>query len=398
MIGKYNIKVQYAAWIAVATLGTVVVMTMVHLTRDVSSREAAVRLRTELTAKALARAVGPAVVSTNKPALASAVSTIVQDEEILHIAIRDVQGTVLYQPPQAQTPTELITVKAPVNSGSGEIGSVELGIGKASALGGVMKTVLLDLGLGILLVGIFVGGSIFVSKPVSESLLELGRYVKRVAAGELKGERLESELTEVDEVGKMLNTLMARVEEAQGKLAKSQRELKAAQKEMDEYTYVISHDLKEPLRGIEAFSKFLSDGYRDKLDDNGRHHIDVIRNSVLRMQRLIGDLLKFSRLAQQKNPMTAVGLNSMLMHVRLNLQYALDQKKVELVVDKLPTVVCDATAMTEVFHNLISNSIKYNGNAHPVVEVGCAEMANPDTGLIEYQFHVRDNGDRKSVV
>jgi light-regulated signal transduction histidine kinase (bacteriophytochrome) len=216
--------------------------------------------------------------------------------------------------------------------------------------------------------------------------------VKRVAAGESKGERLESDLTEVDEVGKTLNAVMARVEEAQGKLTRAQRELKAAQKEMDEYTYVISHDLKEPLRGIEAFSKFLSDGYRDKLDDNGRHHIDVIRQSVLRMQRLIGDLLKFSRLAQQKNPMSPVGLNSMLMHVRLNLQYALDQKKVELLVDKLPTVVCDATAMTEVFHNLISNAIKYNENPHPTVEVGCAEVANPDSGMIEYQFHVRDNG------
>jgi light-regulated signal transduction histidine kinase (bacteriophytochrome) len=217
-------------------------------------------------------------------------------------------------------------------------------------------------------------------------------FVKRVAAGESKGEQLDSELAEVDQVGKALTDLVTRVVDAQAKLAKSQKELKAAQKEMDEYTFVISHDLKEPLRGIEAFSKFLADDYRDKLDEDGRHHIDVIRNSVLRMQRLISDLLKFSRLAQQKNPMTAVGLNSMLMHVRLNLQYALDAKKVDLRVDKLPTVVCDATAMTEVFHNLISNAIKYNDKSPPVIEVGSRETVNPDTNQVEHEFFVRDNG------
>ena len=182
------------------------------------------------------------------------------------------------------------------------------------------------------------------------------------------------------------------IELAQAKLSKAQKELKAANKAMDEYTYVISHDLKEPLRGIEAFSRFLADGYRDKLDEDGRHHIDVIRNSALRSQRLIGDLLRLSRLSEQKNPKTPVVLNAMLMQVRVDLQYALDQKKVDLRVDHLPTVVCDATAMTEVFHNLISNAIKYNDKPLPVIEVGCEEKSNPDTGTAEYEFYVRDNG------
>jgi light-regulated signal transduction histidine kinase (bacteriophytochrome) len=82
----------------------------------------------------------------------------------------------------------------------------------------------------------------------------------------------------------------------------------------------------------------------------------------------------------------------MLMQVRVDLQYALDQKKVDLRVDHLPTVVCDATAMTEVFHNLISNAIKYNDKPLPVIEVGCEEKSNPDTGTAEYEFYVRDNG------
>ena len=90
--------------------------------------------------------------------------------------------------------------------------------------------------------------------------------------------------------------------------------------------------------------------------------------------------------------MEAVGLNSMLMHVRVNLQYALDSKKVDLRVNKLPTIVCDATAMTEVFHNLISNAIKYNNKPHPTIEISCQELNNPDTGAAEHVFAVADNG------
>jgi len=237
-----------------------------------------------------------------------------------------------------------------------------------------------------------VGISFLASAPVRDSLKELLRFVKRVGAGESRGEQIESDLAEVNDVGKLLNDLVKRVEEAQAKLDRAQKQLKATQKEMDEYTYVISHDLKEPLRGIEAFSKFLVDDYRDKLDEEGRHRVDVIRKAALRMRRLIDDLLKFSRLGHQRNPFAPVGLNAMLIHVRVNLQYALDAKKVDLRVDKLPTVMCDATAMTEVFHNLISNAIKYNENAHPIVEIGCEEKMAGPTGPVEYVVHVRDNG------
>ena len=256
----------------------------------------------------------------------------------------------------------------------------------------VMHAVLMDLLVGAVLVIAGLGASFLASAPVREALKELLVFVKRVDAGESRGEQLYSYLAEVNDVGKLLNDLVKRVEEAQRKLTGAQKQLQAAQKEMDEYTYVISHDLKEPLRGIEAFSKFLVDDYRDKLDDEGRHRVDVIRNSALRMQQLINDLLKFSRLGQQRSPFTPVGLNTMLLHVRVNLQYALDAKKVDLRVDKLPTVMCDATAMTEVFHNLISNAIKYNDKPQPIIEVGSEEKAGPQTGDAEYVMHVRDNG------
>jgi len=250
----------------------------------------------------------------------------------------------------------------------------------------------IGLGVGLVVAGVFVAAAGFVSQPVRWALEELNDYVSRVARGETQGETFSSDLAEVDQVARTLTDVMRQVEENRSKLAEAERELLIAQKDLDEYTYAISHDLKEPLRGIEGFSKLLVDGYRTKLDDNGRYYIDTIRNSTLRMQQLIIDLLKFSRLSHQKQPMTPVGLNLMLMHVRLNLQFALEQKNAQLHVNHLPTIICDATAITEVFHNLISNAIKYNDKPMPVVEIGCEEKPDPKTGVPEFEFYVRDNG------
>jgi len=251
---------------------------------------------------------------------------------------------------------------------------------------------LIDFSVGLVVAGAFVAMSFLVSRPVRWALEELNEYVTRLARGESRGEFFESDLAETDQVAHTLVDVTQRVVASQTRLVDAERELQVAQKDLDEYTYAISHDLKEPLRGIEGFSKLLVDQYRVKLDDNGRYYLDTIRNSTLRMQQLIGDLLKFSKLAHQKQPLAPVGLNLMLMHVRLNLQFALDQKNAQLHVNHLPTVMCDATAMAEVFHNLISNAVKYNDKPMPVVEIGCDEKPNAKTRQVEYEFYIHDNG------
>jgi signal transduction histidine kinase len=391
-MAKYNIKVQYGAWIAAVTLGTVMVLTGIHIWRDIDTQEKVARHHGTALAKAAAKAIAPSLAKTNVNAVIRALGQAVNDEDVQYFRVLDSNHQVLFKPPQYGEPVGLTMVSESVVQDLVQVGIIELGLSQTEMSRQWMRTLFWNLGIGVVLVAIFVFVSGFVSAPIRDSLANLQEFIRRVGAGENHGETLDSELTEVDDVAKQLTELMRRVEISQANLERAQAQLKSTQKEMDEYTYVISHDLKEPLRGINAFSKFLADGYRDKIDDDGRHQLDVIRNSALRMQRLIDDLLKFSRLGQQKNPMEVVGLNAMLMHVRVNLQYALDAKKVDLRVNKLPMIVCDATAMTEVFHNLISNAIKYNNKPHPIIEVGCEEKANPQTGEMEYEFHVRDNG------
>lgn len=412
MPAKYNVKVQYAAWMALVTLLAVIVLGGLMVTRDWNARQEAARQRAELSARAIARGMAPHLQASQTNVPVAAAIAAVPDEEVFGLRVFNATGLpVVVWIPERQ-PAELVMARAPVfvltnvartgparNFGlvepevrTNQLGEVEVELAQVSAVMATMETILLVLVVGAVLVAVAVVVSFYVSAPVRDSLRQLQQFVQRVAQGRAPQGELESDLAEVDQVGRTLREVLSQVEDAQKRLAKAQKELKAAQKEMDEYTYVISHDLKEPLRGIEGFSKMLLDGYRDKLDDTARHYLDTIRNATLRMQRLTVDLLKFSRLSQQKNPMTPVGLNAMLMHVRLNLQYALDQKHAELHVNRLPTVVCDATAMTEVFHNLISNAIKYNDKPLPIIEVSCDEKPNPETGQTEYQFMVRDNG------
>ena len=392
MAVRYNIKSQYAAWVAVVTLGTVVILTGVHLWREIDAQQNQMRWIAQREARSLAKAVAPVIKTANTIELARIANQSVTDENIRYLGILDAQTNALFRPPTNRNPADLVMVTVPVTLNGVTVGAVELGMGQARIGQRVWIALLWDLGIGVLLLAVFVGGSFLITAPVQEGLYQLLEYVQQVAKGEPHEDRLESDLAEVDAVARELKALMERVEEARRWLERAQKEMKATQKEMDEYTFVISHDLKEPLRGMEAFSKFLADGYRHKLDEEGQRHIDIIRKSVLRMQRLINDLLHFSRLSQQKQPIQLVGMNTMLMHVRVRLQHALDAKRADLRVDKLPTIVCDETAMTEVFHNLISNAIKYNDKPKPVIEIGSVEKPNTETQQPEYEFFIRDNG------
>jgi signal transduction histidine kinase len=175
-----------------------------------------------------------------------------------------------------------------------------------------------------------------------------------------------------------------RAEEA---LAQHAAELGRVNSELEDFTYVVSHDLKEPLRSIEAFSTFLSQDYGDKLDEEGQRYISVLRDSAERMSALIEDLLQLTRIGRACREYTSIGVESLLGEVRRDLDFALDEKKVDLRIQpNLPTIFCEPRHLKQVFENLISNAIKFNDEPRPVIEIACREDADVHT------FSVRDNG------
>lgn len=188
--------------------------------------------------------------------------------------------------------------------------------------------------------------------------------------------------------------------QAEERIKQYTKELEAMNEELDSFTYTASHDLKEPLRGIETFSQFLLEDYQDKLDDRGKDYLNRISDSVIRMKNLIEDLLALSRISRIKNPYTLVDSGELVEDVIQRLKFVIEEKNVKIEIDdELPFLLCDEVKMKEVFYNLTSNAIKYNDKPGPVIEIGTRKETvrgssdSPIPPLADsICFFVRDNG------
>jgi PAS domain S-box-containing protein len=163
-------------------------------------------------------------------------------------------------------------------------------------------------------------------------------------------------------------------------------ELQRSNTDLEQFAYIASHDLQEPLRTVTSFIQLLNRRYQDKLDDRAHEFMEIIVQSSARMQRLLKDLLEYSRVGSRKKSFHAVELDSILKYALLNLNTAIDESGAEVTVQELPTVQADETEMVQLFQNLIGNGIKFRGDKVPVVEI--SSELNGDDWII----HIRDNG------
>lgn len=167
----------------------------------------------------------------------------------------------------------------------------------------------------------------------------------------------------------------------------AEQKLREKIREMDDFVHVVSHDLKEPLRGIEAFAGFLAEDYAHLLDDEGRRYVQFLKSSAVRMKDLIHDLLTLASISRKAPAQQKIDLNQILRKVEEDLSYTIEQKKVRISrKHPLPTVVCDPTRMGELFKNLLSNAVKFNMSSVPEIEIDLKE----EKGF--YLFSVKDNG------
>ncbi len=168
-------------------------------------------------------------------------------------------------------------------------------------------------------------------------------------------------------------------------------EIEAVNKELEAFTYSASHDLKEPLRGIQSFSQFILEDYADKLDDTGRDYLKRLSASANRMKSLIDDLLALSRISRVKNPVTCVDSKKLVKEVLKQIKPIIEEKNAKVEIDdELPFIYCDEVKIKQVFHNLILNAIKYNVQKSPNIEIGIEERLVD--GISQSVFFVKDNG------
>lgn len=180
--------------------------------------------------------------------------------------------------------------------------------------------------------------------------------------------------------------------EAERKLLEYTEKLKQSNQALDEFVYIISHDLKEPLRGVYSYSQFLQEDYSEVLDDVGNARLDMLKKLSIRMEDLIDRLLYFSRLGRCDLAFKKTDMESEVRSVAEMLAPFLEEKGASLIVEgDLPEIVCDHARVGEVFRNLIVNAVKYNDSEAPGVWIGCDYedvRACEDSPV----FYVRDNG------
>lgn len=162
------------------------------------------------------------------------------------------------------------------------------------------------------------------------------------------------------------------------------QELSSANEELTNFAYVVSHDLKAPLRGIGSLADWLATDYAEQFNDEGREHMRLLINRVHRMSSLIDGILQYSRVGRVKEALLPVDLNRLLADV-VDLLAPPPHIRVTVAPD-LPTIVTEPTRIQQVFHNLISNAINYMNKPQGEVEVGVTDAGR------YWRFHVRDNG------
>jgi len=180
--------------------------------------------------------------------------------------------------------------------------------------------------------------------------------------------------------------LEARVAERTRALEAQTRELAQSNAELEQFAYVASHDLQEPLRSVSGFAQLLAKRYSDVLDDEGRTFLDFIVDGTTRMRQLIVDLLAFSRGGAQARPFQAVATEEVLDAVLRDLHAIIDERKAKVEHEPLPVVWGDPNELSQLFLNLIGNALKFNRGGQVWVRVWAEE--GPD----EWRFAVQDNG------
>ncbi|HWV59003.1 MAG TPA: ATP-binding protein, partial [Longimicrobiales bacterium] len=173
---------------------------------------------------------------------------------------------------------------------------------------------------------------------------------------------------------------------AEEAIAAHSRELARSNADLEQFAYVASHDLQEPLRMVASYTTLLGRRYRGKLDADADEFIHYAVDGVTRMQALINDLLAYSRVGRKPREFTDVDMDEVLMSALQDLETAAREAGATVTADPLPVVRGDRNQLGQVMRNLLSNAFKFRGSEPPVVHVGAERDGT------EYVFSVRDNG------
>lgn len=190
-----------------------------------------------------------------------------------------------------------------------------------------------------------------------------------------------------EEAVRALNAdLERRISERTQELEESNKELIRSNEELQQFAYVASHDLQEPLRMVASYTQLLSRRYKGKLDEDADDFIGFAVDGANRMQVLINDLLAYSRVGTKGKPLAPTNSNESLELALANLYMTIQESGAVIEHDELPMIMADGTQISQLFQNLIGNGIKFRGKEPPRIKITCKKQGK------EWLFSLKDNG------
>ncbi len=195
----------------------------------------------------------------------------------------------------------------------------------------------------------------------------------------------------LDERGNLLgyrgsDTDITERKQADDKLKKTLEDLEMSNRELEQFAYVASHDLQEPLRMVSSYTQLLAKRYKGKLDADAHEFINYAVDGANTMQKLISDLLILSRVGTRGKPLKKTNCKKALAQAVANLQASIKEAHADITYDSLPTVMADGSQLVQLFQNLIGNAIKFRSESAPHIHVSAEKNG------IEWVFSVSDNG------
>jgi PAS domain S-box-containing protein len=170
------------------------------------------------------------------------------------------------------------------------------------------------------------------------------------------------------------------------RLAEQREELQRSNADLEQFAYVASHDLQEPLRMVSTYAELLAERYRGKLDDKADKYIGYCMEGAQRMQQLVKDLLAYSRVGSNAGIPIVVQPEVIIANVLAGLRVSIEESRAEIVRENLPAVRADQTQLAQVFQNLIGNALKFRGERPPRIHI------RGEKGRPMCKFSVEDNG------
>jgi len=252
--------------------------------------------------------------------------------------------------------------------------------------------------IGAVLLALFVLLMVATRAAVAGPLTRLAGSVREVADGafdrtvEVTGPRELVQLADdVDWMRSMILAEVAKQKEIVEQLDDASEDLRRSNAELEQFAYVASHDLQEPLRKVASFCQLLERRYGGQLDERGEQYIAFAVDGAKRMQVLINDLLAFSRVGRHTHDQVELATSSLIDQAIRNLEQVITETGATVRVfdgPEPPVVLGEQTLLTAVFQNLISNAIKFRGDASPVIRIQVRPTGQDDL----WEFSVTDNG------